>query len=407
MNKKANVLFLTYDGMTEPLGQSQVLAYLKVLTEKGYSFDLISHEKPGDFEAKKHHVEEIIKGYDIRWHPMRYTKWPPVVSTVWDLIKGWFEIMRIARKHKIDIVHSRGYIIGNMSRATKCVYGAKMVFDMRGWWADEKIESGLWNHPLYRPVYRYFKNLETKMFKESDHSISLTFVGSDEIERLALKEKEKVSVIPTCVDFEIFKPFDETVRQQTRTELNIPASSKVLLYSGSLGGNYNTSLLLELFKALKNENADSYLLVISKSSHSHIEQELAKHGIDKADVRTVESDHKHMYRYLMAGDYGVVNYSRTYSTIGRSPTKLGEYWACGLPVASLSKVGDLDLLINRYPEGGILIEDPEQKYYQKAARELLAMPISRAKLREYAIDYYDLLKGVETYAAIYDSLVKG
>ncbi len=48
--KNQNVLYISYDGMTDPLGQSQVLPYLIGLSEQGYAFDLISFEKKERFE---------------------------------------------------------------------------------------------------------------------------------------------------------------------------------------------------------------------------------------------------------------------------------------------------------------------------------------------------------------------
>lgn len=45
-----NVLYLSYDGMTDQLGQSQVIPYLQGLSKEGYSFTLISFEKPERFE---------------------------------------------------------------------------------------------------------------------------------------------------------------------------------------------------------------------------------------------------------------------------------------------------------------------------------------------------------------------
>ena len=41
------VLYISYDGMLEPLGQSQVLGYLEILARDGPVF-LISYEKPRD-----------------------------------------------------------------------------------------------------------------------------------------------------------------------------------------------------------------------------------------------------------------------------------------------------------------------------------------------------------------------
>ena len=41
------ILYVSYDGMLEPLGQSQVLAYLERLAD-GYEVNLLSFEKPSD-----------------------------------------------------------------------------------------------------------------------------------------------------------------------------------------------------------------------------------------------------------------------------------------------------------------------------------------------------------------------
>ena len=43
-----NVLYISYDGMLEPLGQSQVLSYLKLLASDR-SIHLISFEKAADW----------------------------------------------------------------------------------------------------------------------------------------------------------------------------------------------------------------------------------------------------------------------------------------------------------------------------------------------------------------------
>jgi hypothetical protein len=50
-----NILYIAYDGMTDPLGQSQVLPYISGLSKLGYQFTLISCEKP----------EHTIKNYFV------------------------------------------------------------------------------------------------------------------------------------------------------------------------------------------------------------------------------------------------------------------------------------------------------------------------------------------------------
>ena len=57
-----NVLYLSYDGMTDPLGQSQVLPYIIGLSKKGYKFHLVSFEKPNRLrKIEKSLKESVVK----------------------------------------------------------------------------------------------------------------------------------------------------------------------------------------------------------------------------------------------------------------------------------------------------------------------------------------------------------
>ena len=47
------ILFLSYDGMTDPLGQSQVIPYLEGLSKSGYGITILSFEKKERFKKMK------------------------------------------------------------------------------------------------------------------------------------------------------------------------------------------------------------------------------------------------------------------------------------------------------------------------------------------------------------------
>lgn len=405
MSKKPRVLYLSYDGMTDPLGQSQVLAYQKQLSQKGFSVTVMSFDKPDMYAAHKADVEASIKDYDINWVSLPYHKDPPIVSTLLDLKAGWNKIKELQKEIPFDIVHCRGYITPVLGRKMKKQFGTKFLFDMRGWWADEKLESGFWNSPVYKPVYKYFKHLEERFFKESDLSISLTFAGQDEAVNLGYKSKDNVGVIPTCVDFRVFPEFNEQIRQEVRQELNIAPDAKVLLYSGSLGGNYGTDILFDMFKALLKDEPKAILLILSRTDKAYIHAEMAAHGLPETAVRIASTNYNGVHRYLMAGDVGSVIYKKTYSVIGRSPTKLGEYWACGLPAIALADIGDLNYLMERYPKGGTLIPELTEEAYRDAFKRIWQADVPKGVLREYAVDYYALEQGVENYKKIYERLL--
>lgn len=403
---KHKVLYISYDGMTDPLGQSQVLAYLKILSQYEFSFHILSFEKKDRFGRYKSFVEEFIKDHDIQWHPLPYTNTPPVISTVNNIRKGKRKIKELASSHNFEIVHCRGYIPSVMGEWLKKRTGAKFIFDMRGWWPDEKKEAGDWNSPLFTPIYNYFKKREKRFFRYSDLSISLTHIGKEYITKYKLKSEDKVSVIPTCVNFEIFPPFDPAIRKTMREELKIPAGIEVMVYSGSLGGNYKTDVVLRFFKYMLEGKPDAMFLFISHSSAELVNEEIRKSGIDRDKFRYVYASYADVHRYLMAGDIGVVMYGIGFSVIGRSPTKLGEYWACGLKFLSVKGIGDLEYLMKRYAGGGSLVSNIEDEDdMRRAVKEVMEMEVSRDALRNFSIDYFDLGKGSLQYLESYRKLV--
>src|ERR1035437_8439979 len=62
------ILYLTFDGLLEPLGQSQVLSYICRLSERGFSYVLLSLEREHDLvdaEAVAE-TEEILRRYRVK-----------------------------------------------------------------------------------------------------------------------------------------------------------------------------------------------------------------------------------------------------------------------------------------------------------------------------------------------------
>src|SRR5690348_9078886 len=106
MNNK-NVLFISYDGMTDPLGKSQVIPYLAELTKEGYDFTILSCDKTEKYKANRVYVEKLIEPYPIKWVSIPYHKKPPVISSVYDFFKLKQMAKKLHRVRKFDMVHTR------------------------------------------------------------------------------------------------------------------------------------------------------------------------------------------------------------------------------------------------------------------------------------------------------------
>src|SRR5688500_7336620 len=86
------VLFISYNGMLDPLGQTQVIPYLRELAKRGVRYTLLSFERPGAFEPegvrKCEELKRELAAHGIEWHWLRYHQRPSVPATIYDVIAG-------------------------------------------------------------------------------------------------------------------------------------------------------------------------------------------------------------------------------------------------------------------------------------------------------------------------------
>jgi glycosyltransferase involved in cell wall biosynthesis len=402
LTRTRKVLYITYDGLTDALGQSQILSYLSRLSHQGNEFFILSFEKEANYRKNEASVEKKTRENNLHWIKKWYTKSPPVFSTLYDMYQAIKEADKLHLEHQFDIVHCRGYVPALIGLRLKKKFGIKFIFDMRGWWPDEKVESGSWAKPIFKPIYNYFKQKEREFFQEADFSVSLTEAGKEEILQNFNIPEKRVGVVPTCVNFDVFRSRSEEKSRDLRKSLGIHEEAKVLVYSGALGGNYDLDILLSVFRAFNAVYADSFILILSKDKLTQeFELQLKDAGIVNYALRNVT--YTEVSDYLCLSDAGLIFYKSAFSNIGRSPTKLGEYWASGIPVIATEGIGDLDLLQKKYPDGVLLFN----KNMSDISQKLLSLNFNNHnRLREYAIDYCSLDKGISFYQSVYQQLTQ-
>ncbi len=405
MKKSYQIVYLSYDGLSDPLGQSQIIPYVLGLSKLGnFHFTIISFEKEDAYKDRKIQIQENLLKANIKWVPNMYTKNPPILATIYDLWRLEQSIKNVLKERKIDIIHARGYISSIVALRFKKKFKIPFIFDMRGWWPDEKLESGNWDNIIFKPLYKFFKKAEVKFFKKADKIVSLTNIGKIEILNNKYANSKKIGVIPTCVDFIHFPKFSFEIRNETRKQLNINSQSTVLIYSGSLGGNYDFNDFVLIFKLFLDLNPNNIVLIVSKTIKSYISQQLDKNSLDKSKIRIINSDFNQVYKYLQASDIGLILYQKSFSSIGRSPTKLGEYWASGLPIVSLKGIGDLESIIEKYPFGGKLLNEIKRENLKDIFNDL-SYKVDKRKLRIAAKEYFNIDDGVKFYSNIYEEII--
>jgi glycosyltransferase involved in cell wall biosynthesis len=401
------VLYLTYDGLTDQLGRSQILPYLTRLAMRGHRIVVISCEKTERLLADGEAVDDICRRAGIDWHPLRYHKQPPVISGIIDIVQMQRRAAGLFRREQLDLVHCRSYMASLVGHSLKRRFGVPFLFDMRGFWADERIERGLWptGNPLYRLAYRFFKRREAEFFRDADAIVSLTNSGRQLIESWPDPRRPKgpISVIPCCVDLALFDPAGGRARARGRERFGMPDDQPVLLYVGSVGPGYRTDAMFELFRAFRANRPTARYLFVTNNSRAEILARARPSAIGPSEIITVAGRRDEMPELIAAGDIGVSIIEPSFAAKASCPTKVGEMLAMGVPVIANSGVGDTAELIGESGAGAVL-DRLDHESLAAAIAKVEALGLTREQIRAVARRYLSLEDGVERYDGIYRSM---
>ena len=401
-NHNKKILYISYDGMTDPLGQSQVLPYLIGLSKLGYQFTLLSAEKKENFALRKEKITQLTKENNIDWQPVAYTKKPPILSTLYDVNNLYRKAKRLHSDKKFDFVHCRSYIASLVGLRLKRKLALPFVFDMRGFWADERVDGGLWNlkNPLFRRVYNFFKQKEKNFLQNASQVISLTHHAEKEIITWKLPQQAPITVIPCCVDLQHFSALMPS-QNEPRREANRPFT---LSYLGSLGTWYMLDEMLAFFVALRTQKPDAKFLFITPDAPQIILDQALKYNIPANCFIIKRAERQEVPTMLLESDLSIFFVKPAYSKKASSPTKMGEILAMGIPIIANTNVGDNEYLFQKY-ECGLLLENFEHATLQNALADLpLLLSKPPQHFRAAAVSYFGLQEGVSKYAKVYQNM---
>lgn len=394
------VLYISYDGMLEPLGQSQVLAYLKRLAADR-PIHLISFEKADDWAnvAERERLARDISASGIVWHPLRYHKQPTAVATAWDIASGMRLGLWLVLRHRLRIVHARSYVSSVMALGIKRITGIRYLFDMRGFWADERVDGNLW--PRTGRMYRVSKGFERRFLLAADHVVSLTHAAVTEMQRFPYLQGRMppVTVIPTCADLTRFKPLPRTPQR----------AGFVLGYVGSAGTWYLFDEVVACFAELLRLRPDARFLIVNRGEHAYIRERLAAAGVPVDSVELTTATHAEVPQMIARMDAGIFFIRQVFSKQASAPTKLAELLGCGVPCLGNAGVGDMAEVL----EGervGVALRAFDRASLAAGLDRLLALaadPSTAARCVAAAHKHFSLDEGVKRYAAVYQKLGAG
>ena len=405
MKSQYNICYLSYDGIADSLGQSQILPYLLNLNKiNEFNFTIISFEKKRNIN-KLSQLKLELKKEKIKWKSLTYRKNPPVLSTLIDIITLNIVLKNELKNNGIDLIHCRSYITSIIGLRFKKKYNIPFLFDMRGFYADERIDGKIWNKNnfIFNLIYKFFKYKERQFLQLSNHTISLTLKGKKEIHSWKLPNQSPITIIPCCTDSKLFSK-DNIIN--LRPELGLKSSDFVISYIGSLGTWYMLDEMLEFFKILLRKNKKSKFLFVTRENPDQIFKKCLKKNISYDSILVKESSRDMMPSYIGISNFSIFFILPFYSKKASSPTKMGEIMSLGIPVICNSNVGDIDEIMKKsMPE--LLVNNLNNENYERLTDLILNnYKADPEKIIQTSRYYYSLRNGVKKYLDIYNKILK-
>ncbi|MEK6303081.1 MAG: glycosyltransferase family 4 protein [Acidobacteriota bacterium] len=396
-------LYLCYFGLGEPLVQTQVLPYLRLLSKEGIEVTLLTFEpnrrRAWPRDAVKA-METQLESEGIRWYSRGYHKRPRILSTFYDIVAGAWQAARIANRHKIDVLHARAHVPMAIALMIRRWTGCRLVFDIRGLMAEEYADAGTWKEGSV--IFRLVKWIERKGIKRADQIVVLTRRMRAWLIEQGLTSEERIEVIPCCVDFARFNAPSGRDVEGTSARFE-------LIYAGAAAGLYLVDEMARFFLALRALEPEAFLRVLTTTPRDQVTGRLESQGLKESDFWVGSVPAAEVPAYLRRARVGISFRKPTFSQIAASPTKIPEYLAAGLPVVCNYGVGDIDELVEG-ADVGIVVRSFDNQANTDAARKVLALaarPDIAARCLEVATRHFDLERiGVSGYARVYDRIRK-
>lgn len=392
-------IYLTRNGLLEPLGQSQVFAYLRGLS-RDYRITLITYEKEGDRadSARMAAMRAECEALGIGWQPQHFRANPKVIAPALSMLRMVWLLHREVKRQDARLIHARSYIPAAVAMIVGRLTGVPFIFDMRALWPEELITAGRLTRGGL--LHRAIVAAERACLARAGAVVSLTHAAVDHLRQSypdALA-RQRIAVIPTCADLDRFVPPSD------------PPTRRVIGCLGTvLSGWFRLDWLAAFLTVAAERDPDAAFELTTMDDAAQVRAALDPEGRLGERLTITPSAPDNVHTVLQRQTASVMFFTDGLSKLGSSPTRMAEILGCGMPVVANEGVGDVALIVRQY-RVGVLAESAEPEAMARAWDALLALlddPDLSARCRKAAEDIFSLEAGTAAYARLYRELNNG
>jgi glycosyltransferase involved in cell wall biosynthesis len=390
-------LYLTRNGLLEPLGHSQVFSYLRGLSQK-YHITLITYEKDDDW-ADTQRVAKLrakCNRLGIRWLPQRFLPRPKVIAPALSMLRMMWLVLREVRRQRVQLIHARSYIPAVVALVVSRLTGVPFIFDMRALWPEELITSGR----LHRGsmLHKAMVVSERACLRNASGVVSLTYAAVVHLRRVYPEELagQTVAVIPTCADLDRFVPASQ------------PPSQRVIGCLGTvLSGWFRLDWLAAFLAVAAKRDPELRFELTTRDDPAQLHATVGVGAELQSRLSIAPSPSERVHEVLQGQMASVMFFTQGLSKLGSSPTRMAEILGCGLPVVANEGVGDVAQIIRAH-RVGVLVSGPSEREMNAAwdeLEQLLNDPDLAVRCRRAAEEYFSLEAGTTAYLGLYKQII--
>jgi glycosyltransferase involved in cell wall biosynthesis len=394
------VVYLTRNGLLEPLGQSQVFAYLRGLS-RDYAITLITYEKSEDRvdTARMARAQEACAAHNIRWLPQEFRPRPKIIAPALSMMRMTWLVWREVRGGRAGLIHARSYIPAAVALAVHRLTGVPFIFDMRALWPEELITAGRLKRDSI--LHRVIVAMERACLRDAAAVVSLTYAAVAHLKSAypAELDGQRIDVIPTCADLDRFTP--------------VPTKRIGSTVHGCIGtilsGWFRTDWLAAWLSTVAMDNPNARFDIVTRDDANRVREALDPKGALGNRLSIGPRPTEEMPDAVRNHDLSVMFYAGgEVSELGRSPTRMAEVLGCGLPVVANKGVGDVADIV-RQNKVGVIVDGHDPAQMRAALDELKVLmqdPDLPGRCRATAEAVFSLEAGTEAYRGVYASILQ-
>jgi glycosyltransferase involved in cell wall biosynthesis len=370
VTKSSQVCYLTFDSLSEGVGQSQIVPLVMGLAKTGCRVKVISFEKRNNPEL----ASELLDA-GIDWISLPFGK--PGIRGIPKRI-----FLMAINVPKADVYHCRSDLpVLVMALRRKRPF----LWDVRSLWYEQKLIID--NKSKSSFIAFVLKKLECYAAKNAS---AVNVLAEPLLE--VLEERNGViptirTVIPTSVDLEKFK-LQSSFQDQ-----------RMILLSGTLNNFYDIDTSIKILK-------EFYIQGFSiQWARGH---ESKRHILGESFIRTLVLSHKEMPKKIAASSFGIAICRTDCVDVlkGVMPTKVAEFLAMGRPVIVSRGMGDLDSLITQSRTGIVIKSGMSEKEIVSKSKELLLDTELSQRCRKLAESHFSMAQATLKYKVVYEEIMK-